>query len=186
MSRWRLVAFDLDGTLADTAGDIADAVNAAMRALGLPEHRDAAVRAMIGDGLTRLLERALGPAHAGRVEEARGHFREHYAAHLCDRTHAYPGIRELLATLHGRAAVATNKPGDWARAICHRLGFAPQLLAVLGDGDVPRRKPDPAIIDELRARAGASRGETIVVGDGMNDVEVARRSGVACCAVTWG
>ncbi|MEK6608649.1 MAG: HAD-IA family hydrolase [Myxococcota bacterium] len=185
MPSFRLVVYDLDGTLVDSRGDIADALNFALAQLGLPTHTDEAVERMIGEGATRLVERAIGEARH-ELDEALAIFRARYGAHLADRTRPYAGVVDMLASSRAQSAVATNKPGGWAREICRGLGLERHLVAILGADDVPRSKPDPAVVDVLRERARVERGETLLVGDSLADIATARAAGVTVCAVSWG
>lgn len=181
----RLAIFDLDGTLCDTAPDLADALNFSLAQVGLPTLPEAAVRKMIGDGVAVLIERALG-SKQDQFDIALRAFRERYGAHLCDRTRLYEGIPALLAEIRCPKAVATNKPGHWARAICERLGVISQFSVVLGDGDGPRRKPDPEMVEAIVAEANVPKSEVLLIGDGLTDVEAGRRAGIHVCAIGWG
>jgi len=146
-----LVIFDLDGTLIDSVGDIADALNVTLGTA----HPDAVVAAWVGSGVRVLLERA-GVAHA-ELDEAVVRFRAAYAAQPCKHTRPYLRVRETLRALDCDKAVATNKPGELSRAILGKLGLADEFVAVLGEDDVGARKPDPLIVDILRGKVGALR-----------------------------
>ena len=180
----RLAVFDLDGTLVDSVDDLHVSVNHALAVVGLPPRTREEVRGFVGEGARVLLERAVGP-RAELVEPALAAWRAHYAEHCLDRTVAYPGIPALLAGAGRVLAVHTNKPGAMARKILAGLGLLPRFAAVLGGDEAPR-KPDPAGLLALMARAGATPAETVFVGDSRHDVETARAAGVAMVAVTWG
>jgi len=186
LSRFRLAIFDLDGTLVDTLGDISDALNFTLRQMGLAEVPEHLVATMVGEGVGRLLERALGPGAAARVPEALPIFRARYAEHLCDRTRPYPGIPEMLEATNQIKAIATNKPGFMARGIVTALGLHGHFARVLGDQDVERRKPDPMMVERVLAELKIDANRTILIGDGIVDGGAARAAGVAHCAVTWG
>lgn len=178
-----LVIFDLDGTLVDSVGDIADALN---RTLGT-HHDDAAVAGWVGAGARILLERAGVPADG--LDAAAAAFRAHYAEQPCKHTRPYLRVRETLRALSAvgaEKAVATNKPGDLARMILDKLGLASEFVAVLGEDDVGARKPDPLIVDILRGKVGAGRAQTLYVGDSLVDAETAHNAGVELCLVTYG
>jgi phosphoglycolate phosphatase len=186
LPRYDLCVFDMDGTLCDTRDDIATAVNLSLRDAGQPERsRDDIIR-HVGRGAGHLLLMVTGDA--ALAEAARVTFLSHYRDHLLDRTRPYPGVGRMLQALNGRVrlAVATNKPGDLARAIVAGLGWGDLLSPVLGGGDVPRLKPDPAILDEVLARTGVSRARALVLGDMDVDIDLARNAGVDCMAVGWG
>ncbi|HSO23044.1 MAG TPA: HAD hydrolase-like protein [Chondromyces sp.] len=181
-----LVIFDLDGTLVDSRADLAAAVNASLVELGRPPLPVDEIERFIGHGVTRLLERALGGAEAGA--RARPVFHRHYESCLLDRTRPYPGIDALVRELgEGRKlAVATNKPGPWARSIVDGLGWSQAIPYVVGGGDVERLKPAPDMADLLMERSGAQAASTIVVGDMDVDLELARAAGVRFVGVSWG
>jgi phosphoglycolate phosphatase len=175
-----LVIFDLDGTLVDSIGDIADALN---RTLGTAV-ADATIAGWVGSGVRVLLERAGAPPD--RLDELATQFRAHYAAQPAKHTRPYLRVRETLRAISIDKAVATNKPGELARTIVERLGLAGEFVSVLGEDDVGARKPDPLIVDILRGKVGAGRAQTLYVGDSLVDAETARAAGVELCLVTYG
>jgi phosphoglycolate phosphatase len=181
-----MVIFDLDGTLVDSRRDLADAVNATLRELGRTELPVAAIEGSIGHGVNRLLERTLGgPDLAAR---ARPIFDRHYAAGLLVHTRPYPGVDALVrgAAARWRLAVATNKPGPWAREIVAGLGWGADLPLVVGGGDVAQLKPAPDMVELLLARSGARAEDSVVVGDMDVDLELARAAGLSFIGVSWG
>jgi phosphoglycolate phosphatase len=175
-----LVIFDLDGTLIDSVGDIADAVN---RTLGTA-YADTVVAGWVGSGVRVLLERA-GVAHDA-LDATAIRFRAEYAAQPCKHTRPYLRVRETLRAIGCDKAVATNKPGELSRTIVGKLGLADEFIAILGEDDVGARKPDPLIVDILRGKVGASRAQTLYVGDSLVDAETAHAAGVDLCLVTYG
>ena len=175
-----LVIFDLDGTLIDSVGDIADALN---QTLGTT-HPDSTVAGWVGSGVRVLLERA-GVAPAD-LDDAAARFRDHYAAQPCKHTRPYLRVRETLRAIGCDKAVATNKPGNLSRTILDKLGLSDEFIAVLGEDDVGARKPDPLIVDILRGKVGAGRAQTLYVGDSLVDAATARAAGVDLCLVTYG
>ena len=181
-----LVIFDLDGTLIDSVGDIADTLNRLLVELGLAERSDAEVISLIGCGVDKLVERALPPDQRAGWPAAARRFRELYLASEMTRTGLYLGVKETLARLPMAKAVATNKPGALARRIVAELGIADAFEAVLGEDDVGRTKPDPLIVDLLRGKVGAPRARTLYVGDSLVDAETARAAGVDLALVTYG
>lgn len=181
-----MIIFDLDGTLVDSRADLATAVNACLVELGRPELPLAAIERFIGHGVTRLLEQALGgPEQALR---ARPVFDRHYEACLLRQTRPYPGVAELVRELgpRRRLAVATNKPGRWARTIVDGCGWSNAIPLVVGGGDVARLKPAPDMAELLLARTGARPETTIVVGDMDVDLELASAAGLRFIGVSWG
>ena len=186
-----LVLFDLDGTLVDTAPDIARALGVALEGTGVPPLSLDAVKRMVGDGARELIRRALAAAPSDPAEEeaAFGRFLASYRQNLCVGSQLYPGVVEGLAALRsdGTAlAVVTNKPGDLARTLLGALGIAARFDAIIGDGDGFPRKPDPAAALSILSGAGASSEQAVVVGDGLPDMRLARTLGATGIAATWG
>lgn len=186
-----LVIFDLDGTLLNTIADLAAATNHALNAMGYPVHSTSAYTAMVGNGVTRLLERALPvDARTNRIIEAmRIHFRDYYDSHCADETTIYPGIRELLGELTGRGlhcAVTSNKyQAAVSTLITHFFPDVP-WVAVLGHKDGFPVKPDPSIVFEALSMCPTPKSEVLYVGDSGVDMETARRACVDSVGVTWG
>jgi phosphoglycolate phosphatase len=180
----RLTVFDLDGTLVDSVGDLHASVNHALAEVGLPLRSLEEVRSFVGEGARVLLTKAVG-ARSDLLEPALASWRAHYEAHLLDRTRPYPGIDALLAAARRPLAVLTNKPGGMSRTILEGLGLLGRFREVVGGDEVPR-KPDPAGLLGIMARAGAAARETTLVGDSRHDLATARAAGVEFVAVTWG
>jgi phosphoglycolate phosphatase len=185
----RLVVFDLDGTLVDSSRDLASAVNRTLARLapGTPELAHDQVRSFIGDGARILLSRSLSAAGLARsAEEALPVFLEAYAGCLLDSTRLYPGIRETLEALAGRAlAVLTNKPGALSRRLLEGLSVRSRFAQVLG-GDEMVRKPDPSGLLRLLRENHVPAHAAVMVGDSANDVATGRAAGVASVGVSWG
>ena len=186
-----LLIFDLDGTLVDSRLDLTASVNHAMGRMGLPPLSVETVTGFVGDGARSLLTRALtaarGAADEAEVEVGLRVFREHYAAHLLDATRPYPGVPEALAALRHKAmAVATNKPRAYAVAILEGLGIEHHFRLVLGGDSTPHMKPHPAQAEAILGALGMPPATALVVGDGPQDVAMARAAGCAACAVTYG
>ncbi|MET1112235.1 MAG: phosphoglycolate phosphatase [Allosphingosinicella sp.] len=185
-----VVAFDLDGTLADTAPDLAAALNHALAALGRPAVAPASVRNLIGHGGRALLRRGLaatGEAPEALVEEGYPILLDYYGAHLCAGTAPYPGIDEALDSVEAAGAalaVCTNKPEALTLRLLEALGWSERFAAVVGGDTLPVRKPDPAPLLEAIARAGG--GKAVLVGDSITDAETARAAQVPFVAVSFG
>lgn len=185
----RAILFDLDGTLIDSHADLAHAVNAALREIGLPERSIAEIRGFIGEGSRRLLEQAIAPRQ-DLLEVAHAAWERAYAAGLLERTRLYPGIAGLLqaaaARWPGQLAIHTNKPGRFARPIVDGLGLAGVFRRVLGGGDGHARKPDPAGAQALLGELAVAPCEAIYVGDSRIDAQTAAAAGIPFLAVGWG
>ena len=183
------VIFDLDGTLVDSAPDLATAVNRMRADFGLVPLELAVVRGYVGDGARVLVERTLGPEHADLRESGLGSFLRHYGEHLIDETRPYPGIVQLLAALAAAgltASVLTNKPEALSRRLLEGLGLDRAFLAIVGGDTLTVKKPQPDGVRVLMKRAGTEASRTLLVGDSLVDLATARASGVAFCGVAWG
>jgi phosphoglycolate phosphatase len=183
------VVFDLDGTLVDSRIDLSAAVNHVLRTFGVPQLALETVCQYIGEGARVLVQRALGPAQEGRLDEGLEVFLTYYGAHLLDHTVAYDGIPETLVALADAGvmlSLLTNKPAELSRAILDGLGLLSHFAAVVGGDSLPLRKPDPAGIDHLLASTRTSRERTLLVGDSFIDLRTANAAQVAFCGVAWG
>lgn len=186
----RLVLFDLDGTLVDSVPDLAQAANAMLAELGRPPATEEQVRRWVGDGIGKLVERLLGSAgqDADWLKRAEQLYREAYARHLTDRSHAYPGVPEMLAELRERGlhlACVTNKDTRLARALLAHLGLDRHVGWVIG-GDRTRPKPDPDMLEKAMHAFGIPPEGSVLVGDSVADIGAARAAGVPVIAVSWG
>jgi phosphoglycolate phosphatase len=197
----KLLVFDLDGTLIDSAQDLCNSVNATLRHFGREPLTDGVVAGYIGDGAILLMRRALFGRDAVEVDEAllaRAYdfFLVYYREHKLDFTYAYDGVLEALAALkqlHDAAdrpgrlmAVLTNKPVNPARAICEALGLAPYFLKIYGGNSFATKKPDPEGLRALMTEAGALADETVMIGDSEVDVKTARNAGAWSIGCTFG
>ena len=188
----RLVVFDLDGTLVDSAGDIAAAVNAALARLSpaSPPLPLAQVKGFVGDGARTLIERVLRHQRSAlEPDVVLPVYLECYRERLLATTRLYPGIEEALDGLAAKGAtlaVLTNKPGDMSRTLLDGLGVAPRFARVWGGGDTGARKPDPAGLMALAAELDAPLASTWMVGDSAIDVKTARAAGARAAGVAWG
>jgi phosphoglycolate phosphatase len=185
-----VVAFDLDGTLADTAPDLAAALNHTLAALRRPTVPVDSVRHLVGHGARALLRRGLaasGEAPEALVEEGFPMFLDFYAAHICEGTRAYPGVEAALDSIDAagaRPALCTNKPEGLTRALLEALGWSARFGAIVGGDTLPLRKPDPAPLFEAIARAGG--GRAAFVGDSITDADTARAAKLPFVAVSFG
>ena len=179
----RLVIFDLDGTLLDTIDDLAASTNYALRRNGYPEHELAAYRYFVGNGVAKLIERALPEAErsAQNVERLRRDFVEYYTEHSADLTKPYPGIRETVSELGRRGivrAVASNKyQAATEKLVAHFFGEE-TFRVVLGQREGIAPKPDPTIVRDILSRTGFAPAETLYVGDSCVDMQTARNGGL--------
>lgn len=185
-----IVAFDLDGTLADTAPDIAGGINRMLADFGRGPLAEEMIRPMIGDGARSLLRRimeATGGSTEALLDEAHPRYLDHYAAHVCDGTIPYPHVEEAmddLAALGARLAVCTNKSTRMTRLLLDALGWTHRFAAIVCGDTLPVFKPDAATLRETIRLAGG--GRTVLVGDSMIDAGTARAAGTPFVAVSFG
>jgi len=187
--RVRLIAFDLDGTLADTFEDIAQATNHALKAFGRPPLSTETIKSFVGRGARNLMARALGPDSTAFTDAAAVLWREYYERHPTDYTHLYPGAVELLEWLAARdirSAIWSNKLDSLTQRIAAELGLTARVDFVRGECEEFPRKPDPALLDHILNLYGVRREEALVVGDSEPDLELARNAGVAFCGLLTG
>jgi phosphoglycolate phosphatase len=197
----RLLVFDLDGTLIDSAQDLCNSVNATLAHFGLKHLEDTQIAGFIGDGALMMVRRALAhepgaPAGEEFLQSAYAFFLDYYRAHKLDFTYAYDGVLEALAglkDLHNQPgssprsmAVLTNKPVRPARDICAALGLAPYFLSIYGGNSFPTKKPGPEGLLALMGEAGATPEQTVLIGDSQVDVLTARNAGAWSIGCTFG
>jgi phosphoglycolate phosphatase len=146
------------------------------------------VRLLVGQGATRLVERAMPGASSGEVEEGVQLFLDYNDAHIADRTRLYPGVRETLVILgEGRLlSVISNKYEAHCRKLLAVLGVADHFGAVLGADSLPFRKPSPEPVLRLMADCAVTAAETVIVGDSINDMLAGRGAGVVTIGCTYG
>ncbi len=184
----KLLVFDLDGTLVDSKVDLADSVNHALRAFGLPALSYSKIYSYVGDGATMLVRRAAGEPGNGLFPKILECFLTHYGRHLLDTTHPFPGVPESLREWEDRYAMAvlTNKRLDMTRAILSGLALDRFFPFVVGGDSLESKKPDPEGLLHIMRENGASPAETLMVGDSRNDVLAGNRAGAKTCGVTYG
>ena len=183
--------FDLDGTLLDTLADLAAAVNYALRQHGMPEHTIDDVRRFVGNGVRKLMERAIPDGEKNPDFEATfATFREYYMHHSLDTTRPYPGIIETLEALKEqgcRLAVVSNKMMAATQELCRHF-FAETIEVAIGENEAAgiRKKPAPDTVFEALRQLGEEKDSAVYVGDSDVDLETANNSGLPCISVLWG
>ncbi|MBQ7913343.1 MAG: HAD-IA family hydrolase [Clostridia bacterium] len=187
---YKTVIFDLDGTLLDTLADLHASVNAALAAYGLPSRSVEEVRAFVGNGIAKLIERAIGDKNCPDFEGVLSAFKEHYGAHCKDKTKPYGGILELLKKLQAagvKTAVVSNK-ADFAVKLLAEEYFSGLLLYAVGENEAAgvRKKPAPDSLFAVMEKLNAKKEDAVYVGDSEVDIQTAQNAGVACISVTWG
>ena len=183
------VIFDLDGTLLDTLEDLANATNWALRHNGMPERTLAEVRGFVGNGVRKLIERAVPEGEANPLfEKTFADFKAYYVGHCQERTRLYDGIPEMLAALktHGlRMAIVSNKLQAGVDELYEQY-FKDTVEVAIGERPELRRKPAPDMVELAMRELGVTKDEAIYVGDSDVDLQTARNSGLPCASVLWG
>jgi phosphoglycolate phosphatase len=188
-----IVAFDLDGTLADTAPDLIMTLNAILAQEGLPPLPLERARNLIGAGARALIERGFEVAGRelapGRLDELYRDFLAIYADNLCVETRLYPGVIESLDRLDAdgfRLAICTNKVERHSVLLLEALGIADRFAAICGRDTFPYIKPDPRHLTLTIDQAGGDRRQAVMVGDSRTDIATAKAAGVPVVAVSFG
>ena len=185
-----VVAFDLDGTLADTAPDLAAALNHTLAALGRETVPTESVRHLVGHGAKALLRKGLaatGEAPEELVEQGFPVFIDYYGRNICEGTKAYPDVKAALDQLLAQGvsvAMCTNKPEGLTHRLLDALGWSSRFEVIVGGDTLPVKKPDPAPLHEAIARAGG--GRAAFVGDSIIDADTARAARIPFVAVSFG
>lgn len=180
--------FDLDGTLADTLSDLADATNYGLKKLGYPVHPYESYKKFVGNGVQKLCYRVLPDDKKDDAEKILEFFNEYYGKHFLDKTSLYNGMRETLARLADNGvilAVATNKPQNFARQIVEKLLPEFDFVKVLGGCAERPKKPDTAIINEIIS-ALPEDNRVFMIGDSNVDIQTAKNAGITSVGCEWG
>ena len=188
-----LLVFDLDGTLAETAGDLGHALGHALALEGATAIPLADVRPMMGAGGRALIARGLATQGRSvspeRLETLFAAFLAHYEAHIADESALFPGVLDALARFEAAGfafAVCTNKMEHAAKLLLGRLGLLGRLAFVAGQDTFAYCKPDPRALIATIAGAGGDPADAVMVGDSRTDIDVAKAAGVPCVAVDFG
>lgn len=188
---YKLVVFDLDGTLCDTLSDLCNAVNFALESEGLPTHPLSAYNKFVGNGINNLIKQVL--VDKGDDEQlckkVKSHFDSYYPNHLCDETVAYSGIEALLSELESlgiKTAVHSNKPHDYVPHIIKTLFPSHNFDIAWGKRECFERKPSPQALLEIMNRLCVDKSEVLYIGDSDVDVLTAHNAGIKVCGVEWG
>jgi phosphoglycolate phosphatase len=189
----RGLAFDLDGTLMDTAPGLSDAIDLALQAQGLPKAGQARVSTWIGNGADKLVERALVWAEAepdvSLCQKTRLLFDRYYADTVEAGSRLFPQVKETLARLAARGlpmAVVTNKPTLFVAPLLASLQLDAYFSLIIGGDDVAAKKPHPAPLYLVLGKLGLYVNELLFVGDSRNDIQAAKAAGCPCVGMTYG
>ena len=190
--RYRVILFDLDGTLLDTLQDLGEAVNHALSLRGFPTHPTEAFRRKVGHGIRNLVTVSLPEEYRcdePLIDACLSDFRAYYTAHIDSHTRPYPGMTELLGLLHAQGvklAIASNKFQEGTEYLIGRFFPGIRFVAILGNRPGAPLKPDPEIVQEVLRRSGVSKDDALLVGDSPTDMKTAANGGIESVAGTWG
>ncbi|MBK1721447.1 phosphoglycolate phosphatase [Thiocystis violacea] len=194
MFRPKMILCDLDGTLVDSVPDLAYCVDAMMARLGLPLRGEAAVRDWVGNGVERLVRRALIGQLDGEPDEvlyqrAYPVFLELYAANTYNRSVLYPGVREGIDFMKSAGyalGCITNKAARFTEPLLEHMGLADDFGIVVSGDTLPRKKPDPLPLMHAAGHFGAAPEDALMIGDSVSDVSAARAAGFAIICTSYG
>ena len=186
---YRAVIFDMDGTLMNTLDDLCDSVNHMLRQHGWPERTLREVRAFVGNGAAKLIERAIPDGRNNpQFDQALADYKAWYDTHANVKTGPYPGVCDVLRALRARGiktAIVSNKPVEPVKSLTE-LYFPGLFDAAIGEHPGVRCKPEPDMVRKAMQALGCAAEESVYVGDSEVDVATARNSGLPCVSVTWG
>ena len=189
MKQYSTYIFDLDGTLISSLEDLAASTNYALRTHGMPEHTVEEVRMFVGNGVKKLMERAIpGGLDNPKFDDTYPTFRQHYMEHNLDQTRPYPRVMEMLEHLNreGRkVAVVSNKFYAATQELCRHF-FGDLVQVAIGEREGISKKPAPDTVLEAMRQLGVKPEECVYVGDSDVDIDTARNSGLPCISVLWG
>ena len=189
MHKYKTYIFDLDGTLLSTLADLAASTNYALRTHHMPERSLDEVRRFVGNGVKKLMERAIPDGLNNPLfEETFATFRQHYMQHNLDTTQPYPGIMQLLEQLKGEGkniAVVSNKFYAATRELCRHF-FGDLVTVAIGEREDIRKKPAPDTVIEALRELGVDKEGAVYIGDSDVDIMTAKNSGMPCVSVLWG
>lgn len=189
MKEYKTYVFDLDGTLLSTLADLAASTNYALNCYGMPQRTLEEVRFFVGNGVRKLMERAVPDGAANPCfEQVFACFRTHYMQHNLDTTAPYPGVMDMLAALkarHKHIAVVSNKFYAATQELCRHF-FGDYIDVAIGEHAGIRKKPAPDTVNEALRLLGVTAEGAVYIGDSDVDIETAANSGMPCISVLWG
>lgn len=187
--RYKAVVFDLDGTLLDTLEDLKDATNAALASQGMPQCTLDQVRCYVGNGVRKLMLRAVPEGEENPLfEKTFAEFKSYYAKHCMDHTLPYPEVLNVMKELKARGmklAIVSNKLDSAVKELDERF-FKEYTLAAIGEMEGVARKPAPDMVEKALAELEVAKTDAVYVGDSEVDIQTAQNSGLDCISVTWG
>jgi len=183
MKKVDLMIFDFDGTLVSSSADLVHAINFTLHALDLQKKPEEEIISFIGDGINYLIEKALGQDNIKYREKALRVFSDYYTEHLLDNTRLCPHAEDVLKKFKDKLKVIlTNKRFQFTQVIAQGLNIANYFTEIIGADSTPYQKPDRRLIDYLLNKYGTAKRKTVIIGDGVNDIAIAKNSGIMSCA----
>jgi len=187
MKQIELMVFDFDGTLVYSGEDLANSVNHTLKRLDMPVLDRETIIGFVGDGVARLIKRSLGDKHRDQLGEAMEIFKTHYAEHLLDTTVLYQGVRDMLEHFkYRKKVIVTNKLYSYTVKIAAELGIDVYFEDIIGADSASFLKPDPGLLTPLLEKYGVEKEAAVVIGDGVNDIFLAKNTGTLSCALLNG
>ncbi len=194
LNKPEMILIDVDGTLVDSVPDLSYCVDEMMKALGMPERGEASVRLWVGNGVERLVMRALtnsmdAEPEPALYEKAVAIFRELYAENTSRRSHLYDGVQVGLDYLKDsgyRLGCVTNKAGEFTLPILSDLGIKDYFEVIICGDDTPRKKPDPLPLLTAAQRLSIEPEKSLMLGDSQSDVKAARAAGFQIICMSYG
>lgn len=183
----KTVIFDLDGTLLNTLEDLKDAANFALSEFGYPKRSLEEIRCFVGNGVRKLIERAV-PEACENIDECLCIFKKNYSENMCNNTVPYNGILKILKDLQDngvKIGVVSNKFDSAVKELCKKY-FGNLVDIAVGQSDDVPKKPAPDGVLKAMKELGADKNSTVYIGDSEVDVQTAKNSGLPCIGVTWG
>lgn len=183
MKKVDLMIFDFDGTLVDTGADLVSAINHTLTAMRLNSRSSREIISFVGDGIKKLMERSLGEDQQEGLEEAMAIFSGYYEKHLLDQTGLYPQVEDVLKYYnHKMKVILTNKRHYLTLAIARGLHIDRYFMEIVGADSTPFQKPDQRVVEYLLEKYNVAPQKAVIIGDGVNDIAVAKNAGILSCA----
>lgn len=185
--RLKLLIFDLDGTLVNTSKDITNAINYALKIYGFEELNVETTKKIVGEGITKLIEKITGENNPKEVNEIAEKFIQYYSDHPIDYSYVYPGVIEALNMLSMfRKAVVSNKREKLSIKILELLDLLKYFNLIVGSDTAPERKPSPVPIFYVLEKMKIEPEQAAIIGDSIFDIEAGKKAGIKTIAVTYG
>jgi phosphoglycolate phosphatase len=183
MEKIDLMIFDFDGTLVSSGADLVLAINFTLNKLLLKPRTKEEIIGFVGDGINKLIDRALGRDNVKYREEAIEIFNEYYHHHLLDNTKLYPHALEVLKKfVDKKKIILTNKRYKYTLAIAQGLDIAKYFVEIVGADSTPFQKPDKRLMEYLLNKYNVEKKKAVIIGDGVNDIKIAKYSDTLSCA----